>query len=204
MSAQLAAPLTTLTLYTGPWYHTGEHKPLAFMVWHGSAVSPSLKILRKLLHSMPQCRHPLPMHLRLRPGSLYRPARQPGQLSGLWCVLCIRSIWAWDCSNSASKIPRNDQASVRHYPRGHSVRHGGNETRESSWAAQGCGDEGDQQPKAGWAGVYFVEIHRPHPPARHLSTSSSHLSICQASEVAQQGRQIVIRAGCRCVYAVLA
>lgn len=41
-SAQLAGPLTTLTHHTGPWYRTGEHKPLKVIVWHGSAVSESV------------------------------------------------------------------------------------------------------------------------------------------------------------------
>lgn len=46
-------------------------------------------------------------------------------------------------------IPRNDQASVRQHAHAHSVRHMAGESRESSWAAQGRGREGDQQPQGG-------------------------------------------------------
>lgn len=74
---------------------------------------------------------------------------QPGQPSRRWCVPCIRSTWAWNCLDSASKIPRNDQASCdglhSHTVCGTSVE------RLVSRRGQprDCGNEGDQQPKAG-------------------------------------------------------
>lgn len=75
-SAQLAAPLTTLTHHTGPWYRTGEHEPLAVIVWHGSAVSQSRQS-RLFANYYTVCHSgcpPLPMHLHLRPSSPYQPA----------------------------------------------------------------------------------------------------------------------------------
>lgn len=39
------------------------------------SVAPSVRSLRKLLHSMPSVAYPLPLHLHLRPSSPYQQAR---------------------------------------------------------------------------------------------------------------------------------
>ena len=144
---------------------------------------------------------PLPMHLHLRPGSLYQPARPA--LRTVWCALCIRSSWAWKCLDSASMIPRNDQASVRQYARAHSVWHRLRGTRESSWAAQGCGKRAINSPRRAGPASIDSRPRRPHTPARQLSTSSSHLSVWQAAEMVRREGRIAIKAGRGHVYAVL-
>lgn len=65
---------------------------------------------------------PCPCTCSLRPTSPGHPA-----LRAVVCTMNTQHLgsWAWDCLNSASMIPRNDQASVRQCAQAHSTGHCG-------------------------------------------------------------------------------